>query len=92
MLLEIGCIVGGVPLGYALHKKPLAVRWANTALSGIIYVLLFLMGVSLGSNKDLLTRVSELGLRGVCIGLCCALGSALAAWILHRTLLKKVGT
>ena len=90
MLLEIGCILGGVPLGYALHRKPLAVRWANHALSGIIYVLLFLMGVSLGSNTDLLARVSELGLRGLCIGLFCAAGSVLVAWMLHRTLLRGI--
>lgn len=91
MLVEIGCIVGGVPLGYALRNKVKVVRGANRALSGIIYVLLFLMGVSLGSNADLLSRLSELGLRGVLIGLCCAAGSALVAAFLHKTLLKKVG-
>lgn len=90
MLVEMGCILGGIPLGYALRNRQKAVHWANRALSGIIYVLLFLMGVSLGGNTDLLARVSELGLRGLLIGLCCAAGSALAAVLLHKTVLQKV--
>ena len=89
MLLEIGCILGGIPLGYALRRRPSAVRWTNHALSGIIYVLLFLIGVSLGGNADLLSRVSELGLQGVVIGLLGSLGSAFAAWVLFKTLFQK---
>lgn len=91
MLMEIGCIMGGVPLGYALRSRASVVHGANRALASIVYVLLFLMGVSLGGNADLLGRLSELGLRGVLIGLCCAAGSALVAALLHKTLLKKVG-
>lgn len=91
MLVEMGCILGGIPLGYALRTRQTAVRWANRALSSIIYILLFLMGISLGGNVDLVARLSELGLSGILIGLCCAAGSALVALLLHKTLLKKVG-
>ena len=84
MLFELGCIVGGIPVGYALRRNATVVRCVNAAASGVVYVLLFLLGVSLGGNQDLLARLTELGLRGVCIGIFCALGSALAAWLLSR--------
>lgn len=84
MLLELGCILGGIPAGYALRHRARVVRGVNAAASSIVYVLLFLLGISLGGNHDLLERLTELGLRGVCIGLLCAAGSALAAYLLSR--------
>lgn len=75
MLAEVGCILGGIPLGYALRHRARLVRTANGMASGIVYVLLFLLGLSLGSNEHLLSRLGELGLRGFGIGLACALGS-----------------
>ncbi|MEG2173682.1 MAG: LysO family transporter [Desulfovibrionaceae bacterium] len=75
MLAEVTCILVGIPLGYALrHNTPL-VRGTTRMASGVIYVLLFLLGLSLGSNEHLLARLGELGLRGFAIGMCCALGS-----------------
>ncbi len=94
MILEIGLIVVGIPLGYAVHKKKAAVSATNHALSGIIYTLLFLIGLSLGSNEDLLARVGELGIQGVIIGILSALGSVFAVCFLFRsffgTALKNV--
>lgn len=88
MLLEIGCILGGIPLGWSLRRRSPVVRGVNAATSGIIYVLLFLLGVSLGGNRELLGRLTDLGLQGLLIGLCCAAGSAVAAWMLHGILLR----
>ncbi len=85
MLLEVGLIVVGVPLGYALHKKPLGVSLTNHALSAIIYTLLFLIGVNLGGDEGLLARVGELGLQGVIIGVLSALGSVFAVCFLFRS-------
>lgn len=75
MLAEVGCILGGIPLGYVLRHRARLVRTASGMASGVIYALLFLLGLSLGSNEHLLARLSELGLRGFGIGLACAVGS-----------------
>ncbi len=88
MLLEIGLIVVGVPLGYAVHKKPAAVGLTNHALSGIIYALLFLIGLNLGSDEGLLARMGELGLQGTIIGVLSALGSVFAVCFLFRSFFK----
>lgn len=85
MLAEVGCIIAGIPLGYALRNHVPMVRVANGMASGIIYVLLFLLGISLGSNEQLLTRLGELGVQGFAIGFGCALGSvAVTAGIAKR--------
>lgn len=85
MIAEVGCILGGIPLGYVLRHKARLVRTANGMASGIIYALLFLLGLSLGTNEHLLARLGELGLRGFGIGLICAIGSIVAtAFIANR--------
>lgn len=75
MLAEVGCILAGIPLGYVLRNQIRLVRVAHGMASGIIYALLFLLGLSLGSNQQLFARLADLGLRGFLIGLACALGS-----------------
>lgn len=75
MLAEVGCILAGIPLGYVLRNQMRLVRTANGMASGIIYALLFLLGLSLGNNQQLFARLADLGLRGFLIGLACALGS-----------------
>lgn len=90
-LSYLGCILAGIPLGWLLRKRPLAVRTANGTASGIIYALLFLLGVSLGANEDLLSRMGELGLRGAAIGLGCAAGSLAVIRVLGATLLRFPG-
>ncbi len=89
MILEIGLIVVGVPLGYALHKKPKAVGFTNHALSGIIYALLFFIGLNLGGNENLLSRMGELGLQGTVIGVLSALGSVFVVCFLFRSFFTK---
>lgn len=85
MLAEVGCIIVGIPLGFALRTIAPIVRIANGMASGIIYALLFLLGVSLGSNEQLFARLGELGVQGFSIGLACALGSvAVTACIANK--------
>lgn len=87
MLLEMGCLVAGLPLGWALRRCPTVVRCANGTSSVLLCVLLFLLGASLGGNADVLDRMTELGLRGLLLGLCCGLGSMAVACRLHRIIL-----
>ncbi len=86
MLLEIGLIVGGIPVGYALRKSSFAVTTTGHALSAVIYALLFVIGLNLGNDESLLLRLADLGVQGVLIGILSALGSVFAICFLFRSL------
>ncbi len=88
MWVEVGLIVAGVPMGYALRKSSKAVSITNHALSIVIYALLFLIGLNIGSNDDLIARMADLGIQGIFIGIACAIGSILAVWILYNIVFK----
>ncbi len=88
MLLEVGLIVAGIPIGYSLRNKPQVIRITNHALSFVIYALLFLIGLNLGGNDDLISRLADLGLQGVLIGALCSFGSIFVTWGIYNVIFK----
>ncbi len=88
MWVEVGIVVAGVPIGYALRNSAKAVNVANHALSGVIYALLFLIGLNLGNNDDLISRLADLGFQGIFIGIVCAIGSIFTTWLVFNILFK----
>ena len=86
MITEIACIAVGIPLGYAVRKKPSVIRFVGTLTTWSIYALLFLLGLSLGANDEVFLRAPELGARSLVISLCALFGSVLAAWGVARLL------
>ncbi len=85
MILEVGLIVVSIPIGYALRKSSTLVNRTGHALTGIIYAMLFFIGLNLGGNEDLLLRLADLGIQGVVIGILSALGSVFALCFLFRS-------
>ena len=59
------------------------------SLTALFVALVFLLGVSLGANEDLLSRMGELGLRGVSIGIACAVGSLMVVRFFSAALLRS---
>lgn len=86
MITEISCIAVGIPLGFALRHRQAALRCVDRLTSWSIYALLFLLGLSLGSDDELISRAGDLGMRAVVISLCSLMGSVFAARALQRLL------
>lgn len=75
MLVEITCLVGGVPLGYALRASQRAIRATEHILLWSVRILLFLLGLALGSDDALMARLGSIGVRGAFISICCLAGT-----------------
>ncbi|XPV76331.1 MAG: LysO family transporter [Desulfovibrio sp.] len=88
MLAEVGCILVGIPLGFLLRRNERAVRCVDSLTMWAIYGLLFLLGVSIGSDNNLVSQMETIGLRALVISLSCVLGSAAAVWFLDKFILK----
>ena len=82
MLTEMSCLVLGVPVGYLLRKQPQVIRMTDHVLTWSVRILLFLLGLALGSDAELMRRMDSLGAQGALIGLCGIAGSLLGARLL----------
>ena len=82
MFTVIGIMFIGIGLGYLLRRQPLS--WINKAITALIWLLLFLLGIEVGHNKQIIRSLPTLGVEAFVIATVCVLGSCWAAWALWK--------
>lgn len=87
MLVVIACMFLGILVGFLTRKKSLKHTWA--ILTFLIWMLLFLLGISIGSNQAVMNNLAPIGLEALLITLMATLGSCLAAKILLTYLNRR---
>ena len=89
MFTIIGLMLTGILLGYLLRKRDLKKIHQITTL--LIWLLLFILGIEVGSNEQIIKGLHTIGLEAVILTLGGTLGSVIAAWALWRALYKRKG-
>lgn len=78
------CIATGILTGY-LFRKTGFVKYTGPLLSVVIMLLLFFLGVSTGSNKQVISNFSGIGLEALLLTVGGTLGSLICAkWVFAR--------
>ena len=80
MLLEIGLIAAGVPVGHALRGSARAKRYSLPALTATVWFILFTQGLKLGGDERLAAQAGMLGARAAALWLLGMLFSSLFAF------------
>lgn len=89
MFTIIGLILTGILLGYLLRKRDL--KKIHQIITLLIWLLLFILGIEVGSNEQIIKGLHTIGLEAVILTLGGTLGSVIAAWALWRALYKRKG-
>ncbi len=89
MFTVIGLMFGGMCIGFLLRKKRFT--WIHSAITALIWILLFLLGVEVGGNRQIIGGLATLGLESLVITLAAVAGSCIAAWALWYLLYKRKG-
>ena len=79
----------GMLLGYLLRKRDL--KKIHQIITLLIWLLLFILGIEVGSNEQIIKGLHTIGLEAVILTLGGTLGSVIAAWALGRALYKRKG-
>ncbi len=80
MSIVLGLMVAGIFIGYFLRRNEKILRINEKLVSGAIYLLLFFLGIMVGTNKQVLNHFDTLGMQALIITLGSVSGSVLAAW------------
>lgn len=80
-------MLAGMLTGYLLRKLPV-VRITGKLISVTIFLLLFLLGIAVGTNRTILENWSVLGAQALAVSLAAVSGSVLCAWLLYRFVFK----
>lgn len=87
MFIIIGIMFAGMLLGFLLRKQRLS--WIHKAITVFIWLLLFLLGIDVGSNQEIINGLHTIGLEAVILTLAAVLGSVTAAWTLWYMVYKR---
>lgn len=87
MYIALGIMLCGIVTG-ALFRRLISRKLISGLTLASIFLLLFLLGVAIGGNRQLLDSLPSLGLQAMLIMLFCVAGSIIFS-VLITPLLKK---
>lgn len=90
MLKIVMIMLCGIGTGYLLRNKKLGA--IGRVITTLIWLLLFLLGIEVGSNPRIIHGLQTLGLEAVLLTLGGCIGSALFAWALWKYVTTKKAT
>ena len=87
MFTGIAIMFIGIGTGYLLRRQSLP--WVQKAITYLIWLLLFLLGIEVGQNEQVILSLPTLGLEAVIIAIVCVCGSCITAWMLWKHVNRK---
>lgn len=87
MFTIIGLMLTGMLLGFLLRKHKLS--GIHKIITVLIWLLLFLLGIDVGGNQEIINGLHTIGMEALIITLAAVLGSVTAAWGLWYVLYKR---
>ena len=88
MFSIVATMMTGISLGYLFRHKAILQKTEKT-ISITIFVLLFIMGITIGSNDALIMNLGNFGWQAAIISVSATCGSVLAAWFVMRFFFHK---
>lgn len=77
------CLLSGIGIGVALRRVP-NVTIIGKLMSGVIFVLLFLLGKSVGKDPHIMNNLASIGLKAFIITSSAIAGSVLVSWFVYK--------
>ena len=89
MLKIVAIMLSGMAVGFLLRKRRL--RVVPHAVTALIWALLFLLGVEVGTNRQVIEGITSLGLEALWLSLAGLAGTVAFSWALWRWVSKRKG-
>jgi uncharacterized membrane protein YbjE (DUF340 family) len=89
MIVILIVLSAGILTGLLLIKRPKIHRINNHLLNWAIYLLLFLLGLSVGTNKEVIQNLGKIGYEALVIALASIFGSVILSGLLFKLLFNK---
>lgn len=87
MLKIVGVMLCGVLAGYVLRNRKM--NFVPKLIMGAIWLLLFLLGIAVGANDEILNHLDTIGLQALLLSLGAVGGSVVLAWVVYHFFWKQ---
>ncbi len=89
LITVVSIMAGGMLLGFLLRAKQRIVSGNEKLITYAIYLLLFMMGVSIGSNEQIMNSLSTLGIVALIVSTGAIIGSILTGFLVFKLFFKN---
>lgn len=87
MFKIVAIMLSGIAVGFILRKRRL--RMVPHALTGLIWLLLFLLGVEVGMNPQVVSGFTSLGLEALWLAAAGLAGTLFFSWVLWKWVSRR---
>ncbi len=92
MLIILILLAAGIFFGRMIRNNYYGLKLIDWITTASIYLLLFLMGISIGSNKEIVSNLSKLGTTALIITAFSLAGSILLSILVFRLFFRSANT
>lgn len=88
MLAVVTIMSIGIGIGVLMKKRTTFISFADRLITYAIWLLLFLLGLSIGTNETVVRSIGQLGVQALVISVLSVVGSVLLSYLLFVALFK----
>ncbi|MFP4042388.1 MAG: LysO family transporter [Bacteroidales bacterium] len=89
MIIVVVLLVIGILLGYLLRDQS-KILWISSKLTdGAIFLLLFFLGVTVGTNEKIISNFQNIGLQSLALTFLATLGSIVITFVFYKIFFSK---
>lgn len=89
MLIVILFLILGIAAGVVLRRRGQFLKTVDRMTTWFIYLFLFLLGLTVGINPEIVGNFSALGFKAIAIAAAAVTGSLIPAYFLRRLFIQK---
>jgi uncharacterized membrane protein YbjE (DUF340 family) len=89
MIKVVAIMIAGIVLGYFMRQRDLLKKINDSLIMWAIYLLLFVLGLTIGANEVIMKNLPTLGLKALAISIGGILGSVILAWFTYVRFFKS---
>jgi uncharacterized membrane protein YbjE (DUF340 family) len=84
MITVLVVMLAGILIGFTISRFPSLIKANDKLISWAIYLLLLLLGISVGLNKTIIQNLDKIGIEAAIITIGAIAGSVLTLWLIYR--------
>ena len=89
MLTVIIIMTTGILIGYLLRNQQWIKKALGVLITWAIYLLLFILGISVGTNDTIINNLGSLGLNALLLTIGAVAGSVIVSWFTYNLFFRK---
>jgi uncharacterized membrane protein YbjE (DUF340 family) len=89
MITVLLLMTAGIVIGWIFHSREKFLKASAILTNWAIYALLFLLGLSVGTNEKILNNFAKIGFQAIALTVFAVFGSILLAWLTYNLFFKK---